>query len=253
MEWDEFESIFSEKIKTLQKCIIPLYRMNYELKKPEFVGSSIFCSYGPIKFIFSAKHVFEEIIPDRPWFPYSENEMSELQFEKYILANDLDLDIGIILVTNQFKLFKPISARFFGSFNESIDYQHLLTGYPSSSTKRSSKHDQRIKFQVYLTSAASNEEYSRLKVDKNKRFVVKFKKKNVYNEKKNLVTFPDPNGMSGGGVFQFNEKNHNQMNLVGLMTDWDIYKKNAIIATRIECINELFRIWKIDLPKINTT
>ncbi|WP_319560318.1 hypothetical protein [Marispirochaeta sp.] len=242
MEWDEFVRIFSAKTVSLQKHLIPLYRMNYAAKRPEFVGTSVYCLYGKIRFVLTARHVFKQIIPDRPWFQYSENEMRELQFEKYIIANDNDLDVGVVVIENDIPLFNPISYTYFGTFQDSKEYQHLLVGYPGSSTKRSTRHNQRIKFQAYLTTAASNEEYNRLKVDRTKKLIVSFKKEKVYNEEHNLITFPNPNGMSGGAVFQFNENNHNQMYLVGVMTDWDVNRKNAIIATRIECIDEFFRI-----------
>ncbi len=247
MEYEKAFSFFKSTLIKIQKSIIPLYKWNYKINRPDFVGTSVYCNYGPIKMLYSAKHVFQEIIPDRPWYPYSTTEMRNIPFEKYIIADDESIDIGIIQLTEELEMWKPIPFNLLSGFDNKEEYQHLLVGYPGSSTKKSTNETQKIEIKGYLTSAAKDEEYTRLKVDKSKRFVVLFKKKNVYKENLEKMTFPNPNGMSGGGVFQFNEKNPNKQYLVGIMTDWDIEQYKAIIATRIESVTDLFKIWRIDL------
>ena len=59
------------------------------------------------------------------------------------------------------------------------------------------------------------------------------------------TNFPNPNGMSGGAVLQFNENIPEQVTLVGIMTRWDVNRKNAIIATRFETIKKEFTLKKI--------
>jgi hypothetical protein len=64
--------------------------------------------------------------------------------------------------------------------------------------------------------------------------------------------FPNPNGMSGGAVVQINETNPNDIRIIGIMNEWNIPRKNIVIATRIERYFDLFssmkKIWLSPSP-----
>lgn len=246
MEYNIAFQFFKQSLILLQKSIVPLYKMDLQKGRHEFVGSSVYCKFGPIMMLFSAGHVFKDILQDRAWYPYSMTEMRELPCEKYSFPNDDTNDSGIAVLNENLPMWSPITYELFSTFKQGEDYHHILVGYPGSSAKGSTSKIQKLEIKGYLTSAATNEEYSRLQVDQMKEFIVLFKKKNVYGEKHNKFMFPNPNGMSGGGVFQFHEKNPNIQFLVGIMTRWDVNKKNVIIATRIESITKLFDVVKIN-------
>jgi len=247
MEYDQIFQYFEKSLIVLRKSIIPIYKMDSQKGRPDFIGSSIYCQFGPYKMLFSAGHVFNHILPDLPWYQYSMSEMRKLPCNEYRFPNDELNDTGIAVLNDDLPMWSAIPSRFFSVFKQDVEYQHILVGYPASSTKRSTSDTQKIEIKGYLTNAAPIEEYSRLKINQEKEFIISFKKKNVFGENRNKLTFPNPNGMSGGGVFQFHEQNPKKLSLVGIMTRWDVNKKNAIIATRIESITRLFNIMKIDM------
>ena len=250
LEYNEAIAFFMNIVKNSFDFIIPIYMYNKSKRYPEFVGSSVYCTLGSKRLLLSADHVFKRIYPEKILYPFSKThvtEIIEIPCDGIHWHKESELDIGIIELEKELLGWEPLLSEYFTSFNDNKKYQHLLIGYPGSSTKKSDRTTQRIELKGYLTNAASKEKYSRLKVNKNDKLLVEFKKENVLDDKGRRLTFPDPNGMSGGAVFQFYEDQPDNMNLVGIMNEWDINKKDVVIATRIEKYLELFDFKRINL------
>ena len=222
-------------------CVVPLYRMDRDGGQ-QFVGSSVYCKQDNIELLFTARHVFEAVYPERFLYPYSEHETRLLPCDGFHTTRDKSDDFFIAQLTSSLPMWRPFPYADISSFATFPEYQHLLVGYPGSFTKGSTRDVQKLKLQGYLTSPASDSEYARLKVNPDKELVVFFQKENVYDEELRPTNFPNPNGMSGGAVLQFNENIPQEVSLVGIMTRWDISRKNAIIATKFETIKKQFTL-----------
>jgi hypothetical protein len=244
MEYGVGYEYFLDVVKTLHKCIVPLYRMNKEKGFPEFIGSSVYCKIGQMRLLLSAEHVLTGIYPDKILYPYSDNLIAELTCDGIHKHKNTALDIGIVELQSELPRWMPIASTFFAEFQRKEEYQHLLVGYPASSTKKSYRLEQKIELKGYLTNAADEKEYKRLNKSPTDKLIVTFQKKKVFSRKEFKMTFPNPNGMSGGAVFQFHENTPTQLSLVGIMNEWDTQSKIAIVATRIEKYDEMLVIEK---------
>jgi hypothetical protein len=245
MEYDEAYAYFLNRMEELHHYIIPLYKRNHLNKIFEYVGSSVLCNFYGLKVLFTAAHVLEETQPEKPYLAYSEDRFMELPSNEIRVIRENDIDIGIAILAIDLPLYLSVDSLKFGSFCSDEKFQHILVGCPGSGTRHSDRNTQKTKIQGYVTSASEESEYLRLNVNKKEKFIVKFNKEKVYKENMKQFTFPNPNGMSGGGIFQFDENNAGKFELVGIMTDWDPHRKNAIIAARIDNImNKYFTVEK---------
>ena len=246
MEYDVAFEFFMRTLLETRKCVVPLYRMAGIPPRPEFVGSSVYCRFGPVQMLLTAGHVLKSMVPDRPWYPHSDSEFRQLPCDEHHYPKRELEDSAVAPLTEGLSpMWTPLSSARFTAFSGEDGFQHFLVGYPSASTKGSTPQFQRIEIKGYLTAAAPPEEYSRLSADPRRELVVVFRKKNVYERDRKKSTFPNPNGMSGGAVFQFHESDAKTQSLVGLMTRWDVTRKRAIIAERIESVTGNFRVLRI--------
>jgi hypothetical protein len=225
-------------------CVVPLYKVDVN-KALQFVGSSIFCKRDNVELLFTARHVVEQAWPDRLWYPHSNSAAAVLPCDGFHAASEQSEDYCATELTSNLPMWSPFPYDNIDVFQTYKEYQHLLVGYPGSFTKGSTRNKQKLKLQGYLTSPAPDSEYARLGANPSKELVVLFKKEKVYDESHSYTNFPNPNGMSGGAVFQFNENIPELISLVGMMTRWDSDRKNAIIATRFEAVKGLFTFKKI--------
>jgi hypothetical protein len=242
MEYDVAFEYFMNNIMNLQKSIIPLFGVSRPGERPRFIGSSIYCKTGQAHYLLSAGHVIKQGSPYKLWYPYEQGLMVELPSDVYAFPNKEERDFCIAPFKGPLPNWIPLDSSTFASYESGDEYQHILAGYPGSYVKES--HDDNIELTVmgYLTSSAKREALAKIKIDESNQIALQFWKKNVYGKGMKKVTFPDPNGMSGGAVFQFNESRPQVQSLVGIMTDWIAQSAKVIVATRIETIINSFRI-----------
>jgi hypothetical protein len=262
-KYDQAYDFFLQQVlPKLQPSIVPLYKVNPVAGRyPVFVGSSVYCQFGPFVMLFTAGHVLRHILPDHAIYPQplptpveeprggripllrSLVEMRAVPYERYVLPTNKTDDSGIIVLKSNLQFWTPLPAEGFSQFDEREEYQHVMVGYPASSTRGSIRSNQRIEIKGYLTNAAPAGEYSNVQADPTRQLVLLFKKQKVYGKNRLRVTFPNPYGMSGGAVFQFHEKSPRVQSLVGIMTEW---QGRAIVATRVEAFTSKFHIERID-------
>jgi hypothetical protein len=225
-------------------CVVPLYIRNAE-KGLQFVGSSIYCRHYNVELLLTARHVVEDVWPAQLWYPASDEESRPLPCDGFQMTKSRSDDYCVAHLDSSLSAWKPFEYDNIGQFLTYKEYQHLLVGYPWSFTKKSSRMVQKLKLQGYLTSPAPESEYARLNVDTSSGIVLLFRKEKVYDENHKYINFPDPIGMSGGAVFQFNENIPQDISLVGMMTRWDTNRKIAIVAVKIDAIKSLFSLQKL--------
>jgi hypothetical protein len=227
----------------LQTHVVPLFQFN-ESGRPELVGSSLYYAEGPFRFLLTAGHVILEKFPAKLWYPHSLESLAELPIQGFSYAKETDLDLLVAQLDRDLPLYRPITVLGVGAFASSEPFQHMLIGYPASQAKATTDQTN-VKVQAYITGAAPTGEYKRLSVNPENQGIVEFKKERVYNESGQMMTFPDPNGMSGGGVFQYHESFPGRATLVGVMTRWDTERKKAIVFTKIEQIRKIFSLKEV--------
>ena len=112
-EYDEAFDFFLQCLPNIRRSIIPLYKANPESgRPPKFVGSSIYCQFGPFVMLLTAGHVLRAILPDHAIYPQPLREdiggpestrapmlravveMRRVPFERYALAKDEREDSG---------------------------------------------------------------------------------------------------------------------------------------------------------------
>jgi len=241
MEYRNGIRLFRRFLATAGTCVVPLYIRDAD-KGERFIGSSIYCKQENVELLFTARHVIEPVWPQRLWYPYSEHEPGLLPCDGFHFPTEKSEDFCVAELTRSLRMWSAFPYANIEAFATFKEYQHLLVGYPGSFTKRSTRTVQKLKLQGYLTGPAPESEYARLNVNPSKEFAVFFKKEKAYDENQSYTNFPDPDGMSGGAVFQFNENIPQLVSLVGIMTRW---RKNVIIATRFETVRGLFSLKKI--------
>ena len=77
-------------------------------------------------------------------------EMRGIPVEKYGFPKDEGDDSGIIQLKETLTAWTPLPFEAFGQFDERAEYQHVLVGYPGSSTKGSSFDKQTIRIMGYI-------------------------------------------------------------------------------------------------------
>ena len=103
-------------------------------------------------------------------------EMRRVPFDKYFLSPDEKEDSAFMILNSELAPLTPLPAEGFSQFDESQEYQHVLIGYPASSTRGSTRDHHRVELKGYLTSAAPAKDYGNLHVDSSRQLVVLFKK-----------------------------------------------------------------------------
>ena len=228
------------------RSVVPLYTRQ-PAGQFKFLGSSVYVKQGNVELIFTARHVVELASPSLLWYPHSDTQMRVLPCDGFHTPIETSQDVCAAQLASGLPMWIPLAYGDLDSFQSYREYQHLLVGFPGSLATLSSDGGYRAKVMGYLTSPSPESEYTRLGVEPTKEFVVHFMKEKVHDENQRHTNFPDPNGMSGGAVLQFNENIPQLVSLVGIMTRWDINRKNAIIGAKIELIKNLFSLVELKL------
>jgi hypothetical protein len=236
--------IIQRILLSVGRSVVPLYIRDPN-KGIEFVGSSVYCRLDNLILLFTARHVVADVWPKRLLYPYSTMETRELPCNGFCFPKEEADDYCAAELTSDLNMWSPFPYNDIEEFQSYKEYQHLLIGYPGSYTNKSTPAVQKLKLQGYLSGAAPESEYTRLRIDPAKEFVVLFKKEKGYDANRAHTNFPDPYGMSGGGIFQFNENIPQVVSLVGIMSWWDTNRKNAIIGIRLEAIKSLLNLKKL--------
>jgi len=225
--------------------VVPIFFVNKE-KKIEFQGSSIYCHMGPIKFLLTAHHVLQELFDQklRPLILTDDDLLNDIPCTQFTFSKDSSLDIAICVLDSPLKMYAPYNLEGASNFQQSDDFQAILLGFLGKGVKVREGLI-KAKYEGYQTQNASISEYTRLGVDPEKFCICEFKKEKVFREKLRSETFPNPNGMSGGPIFQFPNSNAKNIRLVGMMLRWDTEREKAVIGVRIEEIRKMFSVTRI--------
>lgn len=246
MDYDTFYEFLETEGPKLALHVVPIFYAASP-SKAEFYGTATYVNLGPICLLVTAAHVLTEIFEKGaiPLVPLGREFLGSIPCDEYAFSSNPTVDLAVCRLTGELPLHLPVDLERAGRFSNSDDYQNLLIGFPSKGVKVREGHVL-AKYEGYQTQNSPPEEYKRLSADPERFCVFEFRKEKVYRKKLRKENFPDPNGMSGGPVFQFPNANARDLRLVGIMIRWDTERKKAIVAVRIEELRRMFTISKLD-------
>ncbi len=177
--------------------------------EPELIGSCIFLTIDGRKFFVTAGHVASECANSSVLVGYNSKLV---EFSGVIIktagTNTDKIDIAI-LELNEDSFEKINSSDCItlemiapsGTFAEQKIYSFI--GYPATKSKidRSKTNTIKSKMYKYFNTTCEGAAYEDMSLTPDTHILVKFDAKKCKNESGELVTFPKPNGLSGGGVW----------------------------------------------------
>lgn len=222
-------AVHFETIKAMSRHSVPILLAS----SVEFLGTGVYIRNGTRYFLATANHVIHGIDPSQVVVPTSIGTFSSIQPRSCISTKEETGDIALYELIGPLALFS------------SIDYEHVrnltvdgrliyIMGFPATRVSRKNRGQIDFEQRFVLTRPVKDGHHHFHHFNERANFVCDFKKERVLNGKGDLVTFPDPYGMSGGGVF---EPFYSQANtllgytLVGIMTEWNVEKKRYIRCT----------------------
>jgi len=229
------------------KATIPIYLKEVGAKYPELVGSGVLVRILNQIFLLTAAHVTEHKSKGG-YFTLGKHGFAELSGKFARLTpvsgrladdtldvaylrldedcvNDLDLGLGIIESEDMFIEAEP-----------QLRNNYTFAGFPWRKNKVKRKIIQ-MEFITYTGQEIAAKEYTALGLKRNRHIAIRFDRKRTFSVAKNrLRTSPLPDGMSGGGVYLWNEEAMKNwpvsLPLVGIANRF-ISDKSVLIATRL--------------------
>ena len=227
-----------EYLNPAKKCIVPIfvkrqYSINYEL-----LGTATYLESDNSQYLVTARHVFNEYKDQELLIPITDNKIGIIPTNIYSGITEQDIvDIAFCRLEEKLMLFSPIHVNQCNSLQYSKSILSIF-GYPSTKTRSRSKIVESGLF-CYLTSIENDEKRWLGKIDKRVNYLCKFDQEDSYDIDNKRATFPKPNGISGGGLFEIIlDKDGNPISfaLIGIVTEWDSVRKKDIKATKIGII-----------------
>ena len=251
---NEYGIMLDANTKPIESSIVPIFRFMLGAR-PEFIASAVYCNLGSEHFLLTAKHVAvaksEEFI-----IPSSHQDFDSIPVDGgYTYSTSDEIDVAVARLSRPLTAFTPLAANQIINVDQArkIPNQMIALGFPGSTVKATSTNARTL-----LKKFASNEEtfseYLRLKVDSRIAVLLEFDKTSVVSLARGNITFPNPNGMSGGGLFWIHRSGlfyKRPALLIGILTEWNYKQKRGMRATKINYILAMIHSkYGTDIPQI---
>jgi hypothetical protein len=213
---------------------IPVYLWESGAKIPELVGSGVLVRIRDHVFLLTAGHVTEQKSKGA-YFTLGKSGFAEL-FGKFIrlahvsgrVAND-SLDVAYLelhkdCVSALDQKFQAIESQdMFAHASSPLHHDYTFAGFPWRKNRVKGKTIQ-TEFITYSGPEIAKKEYVALGLKRDRHIAIRLNCRKTFSVVKNrLRTSPHPEGMSGGGVYLWNEE---------AMKDWPVRLPLAGIANR---------------------
>ncbi|MGX9728327.1 MAG: S1 family peptidase [Candidatus Electronema sp. VV] len=225
-------AVHFESIKVIDKHLVPiLSAINDHFF--QFKGTGVYIRKGMRHFLVTANHVVKTNEPDRILLPTDIDSFSSIQVRASIATRDENADIALFEMLQPLTHFSPIDYKDICDLTDDACAIYMI-GFPASRVSLDKRKPIEFEQRIILTKKVDNGTQHFEHFDERTNFVCDFKKK-ALNGNGKIVTFPDPYGMSGGGVFEPSYSKTNVLSgytLVGIMTEWNPRKKRYIRCTK---------------------
>jgi hypothetical protein len=217
---------------------VPILQLANDKDDFEFVGTGVYIRRQDRHFVATANHVIHKIEPRRVLLLTSIDRASSIPARSCISRNDDKADIALYELLEPLHHFSPLAYDNVQPLTDEDSVVYML-GIPATRVSRRSR--QRIDFErrTVITRILRDGGQHFDQFDPQVNFVCDFKKEQVLNGNGQVVTFPDPYGMSGGPAFQPFYSEANALvgySLVGIMTEWNPKKKRFIRCTKAQVL-----------------
>lgn len=233
---DKGGSIISEIYKNNPtfKATIPVYLWESGAKIPELVGSGVLVRIRDHVFLLTAGHVTEHKSKG-DYFTLGKSGFTEI-FGKFTrlahvsgrVANDSPdvayLELHKDCVSSVDPKFQAIESQdMFAHASSSLLHDYTFAGFPWRKNRVKGRTIQ-TEFITYSGPEIAEKEYAALGLKRDHHIAIRFNCRKTFSVVKNrLRTSPHPEGMSGGGVYLWNEE---------AMKDWPVRLPLAGIANK---------------------
>ncbi|MBO0614151.1 hypothetical protein [Thiothrix fructosivorans] len=232
----------------------PIYIFD-EKGVPQQIGTSVLIDVFGHKFLVSAAHVYDET-HNRDLCITFRNKFIPLRGD--IIESNSNgnrgsdrIDLALLEVSEDFEAYladyKAVSF-------DSIDYNHIcsslhdymVVGFPASKNGlRYGTNSVKRKIYGYAGKMADAGVFDKMFISPMSHVIVNFRKNKLMSLDKNFVTFPDPYGISGGGIWLIENISFNRRlkirepKLVAIGIEWKKHHKCLLgvgVATIIEML-----------------
>ena len=244
-------NFIDENTKSVEDCIVPIYT-KAERSRLSHIGTSVYLLLENRHFLITANHVVENNI--EYWIPVENGKFETIPGIEAKFIGCSAIDIAVIELSKQL-LFTPLQiSNIYDHKNlKNFDNTLILMGFPSSKVKTKLQSSEGI-LQKFITQNSTDEEYKRLGVNKEIGIVIDFNEKQVKSPGKGIKKFPDPHGISGGGLFWMDNKGKTSKNvpayLIGIVIEKDKNNRGGIVAIKINYgLAMIKHKYKVNMPK----
>ncbi|WP_068717353.1 serine protease family protein [Vibrio tritonius] len=205
------EEILKEICQAIEKVKgynFPILIVNSRCE-PELIGSCIFLIIDDRKFLATAGHVVNEFDNSSILVGYNSELVGFSGDVMKTEGTSTDkVDIAILeLIGDEFEKIKNddcVPFEMIAPSNTTAEKKiYSFIGYPATKSKidRNKFNTVKSKMYTYFNTTCEKKVYEDMSLNPNTHILVNFNAKNCKNESGELVTFPRPNGLSGGGVW----------------------------------------------------
>lgn len=256
--------------KLLTKFVCPIY-CESPTPRLSHIGSGVLLQIGESKFILTAAHVLDHrsegtlCIPGDGLLIPINGTFRSTDIPKGRAREDDKVDIGFCRLDDQ--TVNAIASYSYLPATEIIADEkpvfgrlYSFIGYPN--TRNEVRYKIRPNPFSFLNTPLTIDLYSQYKLDTNIHIAVKYDKKRTVSANHKPISFPDPHGLSGGGLWAWEIRDRFKVGnpevspkLVGITTGYTTDKK-AWFATKIgialECVRTTFQDLDQFIPRITS-
>lgn len=194
----------SEMTEQYKKYNYPLFIVN-DRDEPEQIGTFLMLRTGTSHYLLTAAHVASECNL-RGYHTFAGDKW--IEFSGELLKTDgLDddvYDVAVLKVNENVPVsdFNAVTEEMLMAPDSSLGKIFSFMGYPASKTKidRPSKHLKTI-LHVYYNTSCQQDVYTKAGLKPHHHIAITFNKKKCLTDDQQNIVFPDPQGMSGGGIW----------------------------------------------------
>lgn len=232
----------NEIIEKYKKYNYPMFIVT-DAGEPEQIGTFVIIKLNHNYYLLTAAHV-ANICSEKGYYYFFDN--SHVEFTGCLLKTEGSqsdvTDIAILKVDDEFQVrgINLITEELLPGPGQVTDGIHSVMGYPASKNKLNRPTKKiRSNLYVFYNTLCANEVYEHNDLNIQDHIAIVFDKQNCLSSDGEKVTFPDPLGMSGGGIWCHDVVSGKTL-LMGIASTW---KKNnkLLFGSRLTLIMDIIK------------
>ncbi len=236
--------------------------------KFRLVGSSVVVQVDQDTFLFTAAHVLDEgahtplFIGDTSGLVGLDGEQTTTKMPSSGKREDDKIDVGLVKLSASAReqltdiavlAVSDMDANETTVHRTPLRTHYLVMGFPASQANPSrSGNLVATKTFIYTATPTARDIYKKLSFAEETHVIVDFDKNRTMNMEGQHVA-PDPNGVSGGGIWTLGESFDiaaQHLKLIGIGIEWPREKAKVLVGTRVPLFFEVLRKTYPDLSTI---